>query len=432
MRRREALLAIPAANRLIPAPGTNNYEAQQPPLGYVPLAAIDSLGRSLGLRDRVRLARLYCALAGGGLQIWLTMHLASRLSLAREWRALTLFLLTGVQMFHATFSRVSNDWLAVPLGTVVILAAIRCDLRPGLRSAGLLGLALAAGLLTKAYFLVWVVFGAGFLVAQLTAGRAKWTAILALTAGLFPAAPWYGRNIALYGNLTGTLQAKADVGPSKVLAAAREIPWPSTIYSSLHGALWTGNNSFTSFSIRTLDVVLLLTGSALLLWFARSFSSVTRRQEWTIAWAALTFGASLLYANAMFYAQARASYYTATPWYAQTLGPALACLVVLGAARSGVAGRWLAAALAALTGYLVIATFWVKLIPMYSGCQASRVSLTVLAACYRGQWWDSLAESALGPAVLLVPIAACSALFAAACILFFRPNRFPVPKRGSA
>jgi len=431
-RRRAQLRSIPPVSRSTLARGTNNYEAQQPPLGYLPIAVIDLFGQRAGLSARVRIARLFCVLAGGGLQVWLTLRLASQLSLEGHWRSLSLFLLAGLQTFHATFSRVSNDWLAVPLATAVILAVLRCSQAAGIRNAGLLGLILSAGLLTKAYFLVWVIFSVGVLLALPLARRAKWTMLAALAAGLLPAAPWYVRNLVLHGNLTGTLQAQANIGPLEVMAAAGEIPWLSVAPALFRGALWTGNNSFLSFSSVTLNAMLLLGGTALLLWVTGSFRKPSWRREWTAACGVAVFGASLLYANAMFFAQAHRSYYTSTPWYVQTLGPSLACLATLGMAGGGRLGRWLASALVAGTGYLIASTFWVKLIPLYSGYAAGRASPAQLIRHYRGAWWHSLAQLALGPVELLAPLAAGSTLLACACVLYFRPGRLPVSRRGPA
>lgn len=385
--RSDAQWTIARQLRLTSAAGTMNYEAQQPPLAYLPLALVDVMAGPLPVR--LAAARFGCAMAGGGLQLWLSLKLARAMGLAGTWPAVALFLITAAQMFHATFSRVSNDWLAVPLSTLVVLAAIRLEARPRPVEAGALGLCLALGLLTKAYFLVWTGFGLGLLFWLLLRRRADWRCAVALLAGLLPALPWYLRNVVLYGNVTGTIQARAGIGIADALRAAGEIPWPRTMLTMARGALWTGNNSFTSFSALTLDVVI-VTSAVAVVW------SLRRRGTWLVAAASALFAASLVYANAMFYAQSHASFYTATPWYAQAISAPLACLVVLGVASAGIAGRWMAGGLVVLGAYLNAATIWVKLIPLYSGCREGRMSLRTLAACYSGEWVDALESVTIG------------------------------------
>src|SRR2546429_8770830 len=100
---------------------------------------------------------------------------------------------------------------------------------------------MASGLLIKASLLV-------FLPMVLLTPRA-WlsAAILAVLAG-----PWYLRNILLYHNVTGTVDTTSGIGPAELIRAAASVPWLSSISAMAHTGLWTGNNSFTTFSVSTL------------------------------------------------------------------------------------------------------------------------------------------------------------------------------------
>ena len=64
-------------------------------------------------------------------------------------------------MFYATIAHIANDWLALPLFLLVLYAAVALYLDPKPGAVWLLAIALAAGLLTKAYFLAVAPFGFG-------------------------------------------------------------------------------------------------------------------------------------------------------------------------------------------------------------------------------------------------------------------------------
>ena len=65
--------------------------------------------------------------------------------------------------------------------------------------------------------------------------------IVAIVAG-----PWYVRNLRFYGNVSGILLAER-VGVGNLLRTLPSLPWVKSLIEAAHGALWTGNNSFTSF-----------------------------------------------------------------------------------------------------------------------------------------------------------------------------------------
>src|SRR5207253_1946354 len=123
-------------------------------------------------------------------------------------RNMVLLLAFSSQMFYATAARVSNDWLAVPLASWLMVAGIRVCRRPGFASAVWFATFLTLGLLTKAYFLAFVPL---FLIINLlewARRRLRSPAVVTsiLIAGLL-AAPWYARNIKLYHSITAVPEA---------------------------------------------------------------------------------------------------------------------------------------------------------------------------------------------------------------------------------
>lgn len=411
--RRAGLLGLPVSLREADVGGALNYEAQQAPLAYLPLAAVDHLWREDPLVARVFKARLVGALAASLAQFWLTLALARELGLAGPLRALALFLIFSCQMFYAATAHVTNDWLSIPLTTLVVLALLKFHRTPGPGTGALLGTSVAEGLLTKAYFLPWALFAAGlaaWLVWKRRASPSAAGAVAFVAAGL--AGPWYVRNILLYNSVSGTQQSASGIGPVQVLRAALELPWPQALAASARGAIWTGNSSFTSFSSATVNAMLCLLVAAAAMWAWKS----RKAPEWLVAAGCLSFAAALLYAQALFYAFTAGGLYSAAPWHTQALAAPLACLLCLGLGRAGLAGRLLACGLTALSAYLIGATYVVKLIPMYSGYGEGRMTAARLLQWYGRDWsrWMALlADTALGDAGSILALTIAVALMSA-------------------
>jgi hypothetical protein len=158
------------------------------------------------------------------------------------------------------------------------------------------------------------------------------------------------------------------VGPRQLLQAALDLPWRESIVSMARSSLWTGNNSFTTFSARTLDGMLLLVAVAVVLYFARAKSQIA---EWTIVAASFLFWIALLVVTVTFYAASNHTVTVATPWYAQVLLVPVMLLAFLGISRTLRWGRILAPLFVLLWGYVLIATYLIKLLPLYGGFPAS-------------------------------------------------------------
>jgi hypothetical protein len=379
-RRRLELDSIPAGEKYQPQLGTRSYEVNQSPLAYLGMAVVDRLLSGAPLTARVRALRLLLSLAAVLLLWHATLLLARQLSLPDGFAAPLLFCVFSSQMLYATVCHVSNDALAVPLFCYLVWAAIRAHETGSRRDCFLLGLALSAALLTKAYFLALVplalaVIGWGLWRrrASLT-GAALFAAPVALLAG-----PWYVRNIVLYRSLGATVEQTAGLGPKQLLEAALMLPWGKSIVYMAHSSLWTGNNSFTAFSSTTLNLVLLLLAAGLCCYL---FHRPWRPAERVTIAAILLFCASLAYVSVTFFAGSKGGAFAAVPWYMQGLLAPVLLLAFLGMSRSGRWGALLAHLTVLLWGYVLAATWLVKLIPMYSGFPESRAHLSTLWAWY--------------------------------------------------
>ena len=101
-----------------------------------------------------------------------------------------------------------------------------------------------------------------------------------------------------------------------------------------------------------------------------------------------------------------------SPWYAQAILAPLLGLALLGAARWPRLGRFVAALLVLEFGYVLTATYVVKLIPLYGGYDG-RTSLVGVAALYSrrlGVLATNLDTVALAPAAAIFALAGVAML----------------------
>ncbi|MBI5083829.1 MAG: hypothetical protein HZB13_04435 [Acidobacteria bacterium] len=376
-----ALRAIPPAWRNEPPlTGLKNYEAQQAPLAYLLLAPLDAWWASDPLPERVWRLRVACGIAGVLLHLGAGLALARRMGLSAGTTQMMLLLLCLPQMLYASIAHISNDWLAIGLSSWFAVRLLSFLERPAAGNALGLGVVLALGLLTKAYFLPWAALGAVALVWSVWRKRAGMAAAASLTLPvLLLAGPWYARNVMLTGSLSGTMQSASGIGFAQTARAAAELPWAKVAPMLARSAVWTGNSSFTTFSEATVHLHLLLLAAALACWVG------ARGKGFGEAWlgsAPVVYAGTLLYACAVFYAY-RPGVISISPWYTPAMHLPLAALAALGLERAGAAGRWLAIAVASLGVYLLAATYVLKLIPLYAGCEMARVDWGALRACYQ-------------------------------------------------
>jgi hypothetical protein len=95
------------------------------------------------------------------------------------------------------------------------------------------------------------------------------------------------------------------------------------------------------------------------------------------------------------------------PWFAQVLVAPVLAMAALGCYRRPRFGRWIAASLVLMSGYLLAATYFIKLLPLYSGYEG-RATLAALSRLYASQPWrmvEDLGIVALAPGTLIVALA---------------------------
>jgi len=362
-RRRNELDQLKADPRDSPRP---NYEAHHPPLAYAVLAPADRLMQGAPITVRVLILRL-CSGVISVVFVYLgAVALFRELELPEPYANAGLFTIFCSQMLYATIAHVANDWLAVGLSALFLASLAGFARKPDQRSALMTGLLLGAGLLTKAYFLVFA------LLALATAANLLWrkrTAIKVLLAGAIPAlvlaAPWYTRNLILYGNISGTYEEFDGIGIRQALAATPRMNWPATAAFLARGSLWTGNNSFTDFSKTTMNIVLVLLLLALSAWvFHRR--AIKTPERVTCA-AIVLFSIAVAYASCASFADRKGDVAGASPWYTQVLLVPAIALAFLGLSRWRMFGSVLAACTVAIWTWILVATWTIKLFPMYSG-----------------------------------------------------------------
>lgn len=392
-----------------------NYEAQQAPLAYLIAAPVDAVLSRAALRARVLALRLVLAVVSAGALFGAASLLLSALGVGGAFRLGALACIFECQMLWGSVAHVGNDWLAVPVGTLflaLLILAVR-EARPKYLT-GCAG-ALAGGLLTKAYFLAFAPVFAAAIVSAFARRRVGGRAALTSTAVLAVAAPWYARNLILYGSLGGTQESIAGVGFSRASAALLHINWIESTVELFRWALWTGNWSFVSFSRLTLDIEMALIAGAFVLLFRR-VKEMGRGEWWAIAGCA-GFFAGLIYQTCVTWVATNGRSQHAEPWYVQCILPCIWALTFKGLQRGGAAGRVIGTALVAISCWIAAATYLLKLIPLYGGF-TGRATLSAAFAWWRNIDLEVLAATLLGPlpltfgalAAFLLTLAAVNAI----------------------
>jgi len=380
-----------------------NYEAHHPPLAYLCLAVVDWLIEAAPITVRVLTLRLLAAALSVSLLYFGMTNLCRTLMVPECFANAALFTIFCSEMFYATVAHIANDWLAVGLSALFIAALAEFVRQPDRRSSLRTALWLTAGLLTKAYFLAFAVlaFGAGAVLIW-----RRRTSVRKVLAGavlvLASAGPWYARNLILYKNVSGTQEAFDGIGLAQALAAAPRIDWVTTTGYLARASLWTGNNSFTSFSRSTLNVMLALLVLALAAWVLHK--RLIRPPERIVLAAILLFSCAIAYATCASFAHTNGESAGASPWYTQVLLAPVLALAYLGMSRWKTFGIVLAIGTTALWSWVLMATWIVKLFPMYSGAGAAPMRMQSMWVWYSQQAGTHLSDLsllALAPARLL-------------------------------
>jgi hypothetical protein len=221
--------------------GLRIYEAQQPPVYYALLAAPYSAASGLGVIERVWLLRLLSVLLAS-MVIPLTWLLARMIFDGEALAIGSACVAASMPELYINISRISNEVLAVAAGSVMLLLTVAA-IKHGLttRLACVLGFALGASLLTKAYFLS-VAAAVILCLARLAWRKAVIAALIAAAV----AGWWYVRTFMRTGSLSGE-QADAavqQIGASGILAAIPQIDWRHALDSTFVSHIWFGGWSF--------------------------------------------------------------------------------------------------------------------------------------------------------------------------------------------
>jgi hypothetical protein len=399
IRARKQINQIPSAARWTNS-DYSNYEAHHAPLAYALLAVPERVLASVPLPWRVLVLRILAGLSGILLLYIGLRRLCHDLQLSETYSNAAIFCVLSCQMTWATIAHVANDWLAVPLTVWSLSMLIRYWRAPTPGNAVRLTAALVAGLLTKAYFLAVLP-----VVLVVCFRTRRWKASgLVMGLVLLLAAPWYGRNLARYGVISGMQEARSGIGITAILKAAPQLDWPTLAVRNARWALWTGNNTFLTFSTLTLNAVLILLLCAMTLWAVRGEH---KPAEWITAAQCVLFSAALGYSTVLSFLYSHGAAAEPSPWYSQVLLTPVFGLALLGCSRVGIAGRALASALVIMFGYILVASYFAKLIPLYAGF-TGRTSFAILVAWYTTDFTTvigNLGAVSLAPARLVVCLA---------------------------
>jgi hypothetical protein len=363
---------------LRPEPGGSscqNYEVHHPPLVYIFFALLDCSMSKAPITVRVLVLRLFAAVVSTVLIYFGVKTLCQALKMPERFANATLFTIFCSQMLYATIAHVANDWLAVGLSALFLGAIGEFVRKPDRRSALKTALWLVAGLLTKAYFLAFALLA--FAAAAILIWRRRMhvkSALAAATLVLALAGPWYTRNLIFYKNVSGTQEEFHGIGLRQALAAAPRINWVATTSFLARSSLWTGNNSFTTFSRRTLNIVLALLLLAVAAWGLRR--DVIQPAERIVFAAVVLFSVAVGYASCASFANTNGGSAGASPWYTQVLLVPVMALAYLGVSRWKRFGTVLGVCTVAIWTWVLIATWIIKLFPMYSGGGACMMSGT--------------------------------------------------------
>ena len=375
-----------------------NYESHHAPLAYLLLSPLDWALSRVVLSTRILVLRIFCGLVSVLLTALAAIRLERLLALAGPWRLTAPFLIFSSQMFYATTAHISNDWLAVPLLTMLLAQCAAVHIQPNLRNVALLGAALAAALLTKAYFLAMAPLVVAVVLWGTAKGRITGRDALVFAALASAAVPWYVRNLALYRNLSGMQETLGGTPFGKLAASALRLPWLKSWWSEAHMSLWTGNSSLTTFQQGTITAMLVMVLAAASLCVRAYLRRKPGGAEVVTLAGLLSFLSALAYSANLTFCYTKGVGIAPSPTYAEALWPPLLIWLMLGLPRAGRIGNGVRIAMIWLWTYVIAATYVAKLVPFYAGLTKDRARFAEIPA-----WWAKLitGSSGLDTAALL-------------------------------
>ena len=409
------------------APGApNNYEAQQTPLAYLLLVPLDLALSHLQIVPRILILRGIEGLSAMFLVYLILIRLCRLLEIGDIYQAALLVCALSVQTLWATIGHVGNDAPAVVL-TLWFLALL-VGAAPLLLVSGVL----AAGLLTKAYFLAFVPVFVLYAVRVRQQKRATVReVVLSVLIPCLISGPWFLRNQILYQSFSGTQESVGGVTFRKAMGAIPHIRWDLSALSFFRQSLWCGNWSFTSYARGTLTVALVLMLAALVV-YAWQWGKIREGEIWL--WlSAAAFLIGLVYQTCVTWVSSHGLATSPEPWYWQGIFLGIWVMLFAGLARlNNLWGRVIASLLTTVFAWIAMTTFLVKLLPYY-GAGINRATLPALRTFWGAHPSQDLRGAVLGPLPLIyVLLCAYLLLLVTAVALVLRmavvSNRNPVGK----
>lgn len=298
------------------------FEAQQPPLYYWILSVPNRLWIGADISTRVHRLRI-CSVILASLAIPLAWLAALELFHSRRMAFAVCALIASMPCLMIDIARIGNESLAVAVAAWLVLLLLR-------KHAPALGVAFGLGLLTKAYFLVFI---------PILIFRRR---IYSLLIGIAMGGWWYWRNFRLTHTWTGEIMdvAATRMGWAAKLAAVGKVHWLSTLDVGLWTHIWTGAWSFLTlraWMYRAFEVIFAV--AALMLVVAlvkRPWHQAKRKLVWLISLEAL-FAVGIAYQSLSIFIAKNISFGPGWYFYALVVAEALllaaAMLILVGRRR---------------------------------------------------------------------------------------------------
>lgn len=263
------------------------YEAQQPPLYYLLMVPIYLSLKNASLPAQVFALR-FASLLICGVGILLCCELAWQVPASRRAAIPIMLLLSSWPGFLIGVSRISNDVLALTLGTAYILCLFKIVRGNSKLSDWMLaGMVLGIALLAKSYMLALVPLLPVVMVIEAVRCRSRlqsvWRGLLvAFATATLICGWWYIGNYQATGTLSGEQidAAAAHFGFLGKLRAVGSIQWLRVLDSAATTHIWTGGWSFLtvrSWMYRVFECQALLAGVGLSSLAARLLRKLYRR-----------------------------------------------------------------------------------------------------------------------------------------------------------
>ncbi len=369
------------------AAGVPAYERQQPPLYYALLSPPYLIARGWSLAARIWWLR-FIGLLIASVAVPLVYLLARRITGSESQAVATAAVAVSMPGLLLNAGRVSNEALAIALGSAMLLAAVRfIDEPSNRRTAAVLGITLGAALLTKSYFLTAALAVAALITwrsvnACLTRSPKRsavlWNAVIVSGVALVLAGPLYVQTFLRTGALSSEQHhvAASGLGAANLLGLAWRAGWWTALDSTSFSYVWTGGWSFLtvrSWMYHVFYALFALAAGGLVWTLLRERHGPRRTGVAVLMTFCAAFALGLAYHIVAIFSVHGTS--AAGGWYLYALVAAEAVLLVAG--LQTVLRRWAAPVLAVCFFLIEMFALHFYQLPYYSGLIAHRANGTV-------------------------------------------------------